>query len=280
MPPFTRCTCFAVPGSCLSSFHPGRGPARVLASPAPRRPGGPQPAAARLRRGLGGLGGASSPDLDAPGIGRTPRGRDRARPGRLARELRRPRGRLRPPREHRSPPGPARPRSQRESHYTKGGQARMCGRPWTRREPRAGAGPRGPFDGRGGRAASGGRPARPPHHRRAPYDNYRASIFHARLLCGLLRWVPIISHHAIAEWRRVPRRRRGRGEASAPPSPPLLAIADGADAHAGGRWCAAWPTLHAGPHQLWVAPGAEHVGAILHPDYWPVVLAFLDAAGI
>ena len=37
---------------------------------------------------------------------------------------------------------------------------------------------------------------------------------------------------------------------------------------------------HAGPHQLWVAPGAEHVGAILHPDYWRVVLAFLDAAGV
>jgi hypothetical protein len=36
---------------------------------------------------------------------------------------------------------------------------------------------------------------------------------------------------------------------------------------------------HAGPHQVWVAPGAEHVGAVLHPDYWRVVLGFLDAAG-
>ena len=37
---------------------------------------------------------------------------------------------------------------------------------------------------------------------------------------------------------------------------------------------------HAGPHQVWVAPGVEHVGAVLHPDHWRVVLTFLDAGGV
>ena len=36
---------------------------------------------------------------------------------------------------------------------------------------------------------------------------------------------------------------------------------------------------HPGPHRLWVAPGADHVGAVLLPDYWPVVFGFLEAAG-
>jgi hypothetical protein len=37
---------------------------------------------------------------------------------------------------------------------------------------------------------------------------------------------------------------------------------------------------HGGPHRLWVAPGAPHVGASLHPDYWPVVTRFLAENGL
>jgi hypothetical protein len=37
---------------------------------------------------------------------------------------------------------------------------------------------------------------------------------------------------------------------------------------------------HPGPKQLWVAPGVDHVGAILLPEYWPRVLDFLAGCGV
>jgi uncharacterized protein len=116
----------------------------------------------------------------------------------------------------------------------------------------------------------------------APYDNYRANVFHhAWLLYRLPRWVPIIPITiAIAEWRAGFRADDVDAvKASASFAAPLLAIADGADARMPEEVVRRVADAHAGPHQLWVAPGAEHVGAILHPDYWRVVLAFLDAAG-
>jgi pimeloyl-ACP methyl ester carboxylesterase len=117
----------------------------------------------------------------------------------------------------------------------------------------------------------------------APYDNYRANVFHhAWLLYRLPRWVPIIPITiAIAEWRAGFRADDVDAvKASASFAAPLLAIADGADARMPEEMVRRVADAHTGPHQLWVAPGAEHVGAILHPDYWRVVLAFLDAAGI
>jgi pimeloyl-ACP methyl ester carboxylesterase len=117
----------------------------------------------------------------------------------------------------------------------------------------------------------------------APYDNYRANVFHhARLLYGLPRWVPIIPITiAIAEWRAGFRADDVDAvKASAAFGVPLLAIADGADTRMPEAVVRRVADAHAGPHQVWVAPGAEHVGAILHPDYWRVVLAFLDAAGV
>ena len=117
----------------------------------------------------------------------------------------------------------------------------------------------------------------------APYDNYRANVFHhARLLYGLPGWVPIIPITiAIAEWRAGFRAEEVDAvKASASFAAPLLAIADGADTRMPEAVVRRVADAHAGPHQLWVAPGAEHVGAILHPDYWRVVLAFLDAAGV
>jgi pimeloyl-ACP methyl ester carboxylesterase len=117
----------------------------------------------------------------------------------------------------------------------------------------------------------------------APYDTYRANVFHhAWLLYRLPRWVPIIPITiAIAEWRAGFRADEVDAvRASASFAAPLLAIADGADTRMPEEVVRRVADAHAGPHQLWVAPGAEHVGAILHPDYWRVVLAFLDAAGV
>ena len=116
----------------------------------------------------------------------------------------------------------------------------------------------------------------------APYDNYRANVFHhAWLLYRLPRWVPIIPITiAIAEWRASFRAEDVDAvQASASFGAPLLAIADGADTRMPEAVVRRVAEAHAGPHQVWVAPGAEHVGAVLHPDYWRVVLGFLDAAG-
>jgi len=117
----------------------------------------------------------------------------------------------------------------------------------------------------------------------APYDNYRANVFHhAWLLYRLPRWVPIIPITiAIAEWRAGFRADDVDAvKASASFTAPLLAIADGADTRMPEAVVRRVAGAHAGPHQVWVAPGADHVGAVLHPDYWRVVLAFLDAAGV
>jgi pimeloyl-ACP methyl ester carboxylesterase len=117
----------------------------------------------------------------------------------------------------------------------------------------------------------------------APYESYRANVYHhARLLYGLPSWVPMIPITiAIAEWRAgfvadevdsVAASRAFRA--------PLLAIADGADPRMPEEVVRRVADAHPGPHRVWVAPGAEHVGAVLHPDYWPVVLSFLEAAGV
>jgi uncharacterized protein len=116
----------------------------------------------------------------------------------------------------------------------------------------------------------------------APYDTYRENVFHhAWLLYRLPRWVPIIPITiAIAEWRADFRADDVDAvKASASFAAPLLAIADGADSRMPEEVVRRVADAHAGPHQLWVAPGADHVGAILHPDYWRVVLSFLDRSG-
>jgi hypothetical protein len=116
----------------------------------------------------------------------------------------------------------------------------------------------------------------------APYDDYRANVSrHARLLYGMPPWVPIIPITiAFAEWRAgFHADDVDAVAASAALRAPLLAIADGADPRMPEAVVRRVADAHAGHHQFWVAPGAEHVGAVLHPDYWRVVLTFLDAAG-
>jgi alpha-beta hydrolase superfamily lysophospholipase len=117
----------------------------------------------------------------------------------------------------------------------------------------------------------------------APYDTYRANVsHHARLLYGMPRWLPIIPITiAMAEWRAGFRADDVDAvKASAAFGAPLLAIVDGADPRMPETVVRRVADAHAGPHQVWVAPGAEHVGAVLHPDYWRVVLGFLEAAGL
>ena len=55
----------------------------------------------------------------------------------------------------------------------------------------------------------------------------------------------------------------------------LLAIADGADDRMPEVVVRRVYDAHPGPKRMWVAPHAGHVGASLHPDYWPTVTAFL-----
>jgi len=117
----------------------------------------------------------------------------------------------------------------------------------------------------------------------APYDNYRANVsHHAWLLYRMPGWLPIIPITiAIAQWRAgFCAADVDAVKASAAFSAPLLAIADGADPRMPEAVVRRVADAHAGPHQVWVAPGAEHVGAVLHADYWRVVLTFLDAAGV
>jgi len=117
----------------------------------------------------------------------------------------------------------------------------------------------------------------------APYDTYRNNIaHHAWLLYKIPRWVPIIPIAiAIAGWRAgfdpdevdaVAAARRLRA--------PLLAIVDGADDRMPETVVRRVLDAHPGPKRLWVAPGAQHVGASLRPGYWPVVLGFLTENGV
>jgi uncharacterized protein len=117
----------------------------------------------------------------------------------------------------------------------------------------------------------------------APYDDYRANVYrHAWLLYRLPAWTPIIPITiAMAEWRAGFRADDVNAvAASAAFRAPLLAIADGADSRMPEDVVRRVADAHPGPHQVWVAPGADHVGAVLNPDYWRVVLSFLDAAGV
>jgi pimeloyl-ACP methyl ester carboxylesterase len=113
----------------------------------------------------------------------------------------------------------------------------------------------------------------------APFDSYRNSVaHHAKLLYGTPPWLPLIPMSiAVAEWRAgfdadaidcVVAARRIRA--------PLLAIVDGADPRMPEPVVRRIVDAHAGPHRLWVAPGAGHVQAFWDPEWASVVGAFLD----
>jgi uncharacterized protein len=117
----------------------------------------------------------------------------------------------------------------------------------------------------------------------APFDSYRETVaHHAWLYYRIPRWVPLVPLTiAVAEWRAgfdaddvdlVATARRTTA--------PLLVIVDGADPRMPEAVGRRVYEAHPGPKQLWVAPQADHVGAVLHRDYWPRVLAFLDEYGL
>lgn len=117
----------------------------------------------------------------------------------------------------------------------------------------------------------------------APFDTYRDTVaHHGRLFYGLPRWFPLTPVAiALAEWRAgfdaddvdLPAAaRRARGA--------LLAIVDGDDRRMPEAVVRRVYDAHPGPKALWVAPGAGHVGASAHAEYWPTVLRFLEAQGL
>lgn len=117
----------------------------------------------------------------------------------------------------------------------------------------------------------------------APYDTYRGTIaHHAWLLYRMPSWFPVVPLTvAFAEWRggfdadevdAVAAASRCRGA--------LLAIAGGADDRMTEAVVRKVFDAHPGPKRLWVAPGAPHVGAVLHRDYWPTIEGFLVENGL
>ena len=117
----------------------------------------------------------------------------------------------------------------------------------------------------------------------APYDTFAGTIaHHAWLFYRMPRWFPVVPLTTrFAGWRggfdpaevdavRAASRCRGA----------LLAIADGGDDRMPEGVVRRVFDAHPGPKTLWVAPGAPHVGAVLHPDYWPTVESFLRENGL
>lgn len=117
----------------------------------------------------------------------------------------------------------------------------------------------------------------------APYDTYRNTVaHHARLMYHLPSWVPIIPLSIMAaEWRAgFDADEIDTVEAARRFDAPLLAIVDGLDERMPEEVVRRIVDAHAGPNELWVASGVDHVGAILHPDWNGVVLGFLDEHGV
>jgi len=113
----------------------------------------------------------------------------------------------------------------------------------------------------------------------APFDTYRDTVaHHARLLYGLPSWFPLIPLTILgAEWLAgfdaddvdaVVAASRIRA--------PLLAIVDGNDRRMPESVVRRIVDAHPGAHEVWIASGVGHVGAIYHPDWKAVVLGFLD----
>jgi pimeloyl-ACP methyl ester carboxylesterase len=114
----------------------------------------------------------------------------------------------------------------------------------------------------------------------APFDTARGTIaHHGWLLYRIPSWFPLGRLAlAIAGWRAgFDPDEVDLVRAAARLRAPLLAIVDGDDPRMPEAVVRRVYDAHAGPKEIWVAPGAPHVGAVLHPDYWERVTAFLQA---
>jgi alpha-beta hydrolase superfamily lysophospholipase len=117
----------------------------------------------------------------------------------------------------------------------------------------------------------------------APFDTAQATVaHHGFLLYRIPAWFPLGRLAlAVAGWRagfdpaevdlvRAASRLRA----------PLLTIVDGDDPRMPEAVVRRVYDAHPGPKRIWVAPGVPHVGAVLRPDYWQQVTAFLEAHGL
>ena len=117
----------------------------------------------------------------------------------------------------------------------------------------------------------------------APYDTYRNTIaHHAKLLYGLPSWVPIIPLAIqAAEWRAgFSADATDAVQAARRIHAPLMTIVDGGDPRMTEAIVRRVLDAHPGPKKIWVAPGVDHVGAILLPDWPKQVGGFLDEHGL
>lgn len=117
----------------------------------------------------------------------------------------------------------------------------------------------------------------------APFDTARGTVaHHGWLIYRIPRWLPLGRLAlAVAGWRAgfdpddvdlVAAASRLRA--------PLLAIVDGADPRMPEAVVRRVYDAHPGPKQIWVAPRADHVGAVLRSEYWARITGFLDRNGL
>jgi pimeloyl-ACP methyl ester carboxylesterase len=113
----------------------------------------------------------------------------------------------------------------------------------------------------------------------APFDTYRDTVVHhARLIYGLPSWFPLIPLTILgAEWLAGFDADDVDSVAAASRiQAPLLAIVDGDDPRMPEPVVRRIVDAHPGPHEVWIASGVGHVGAIYHPDWSRVILGFLE----
>ena len=117
----------------------------------------------------------------------------------------------------------------------------------------------------------------------APFDTARDTVaHHGWLLYRIPAWLPLGRLAlAVAGWRAgFDADDVDLVSAAGRLHAPLFTIVDGADPRMPEAVVRRVYDAHPGPKALWIAPGADHVGAILHPDYWPRVTGFLEANGL
>lgn len=117
----------------------------------------------------------------------------------------------------------------------------------------------------------------------SPFDSLRETVaHHGTLLYRIPRWVPL-ARIAIAfaevykgfdadDVDTVAAARHIRA--------PLFALAGAADPRMPERVVRRIHDAHPGPKAIWIVPGADHIGAQLHPDYERRVTAFLEEHGL
>jgi alpha-beta hydrolase superfamily lysophospholipase len=117
----------------------------------------------------------------------------------------------------------------------------------------------------------------------APFDTARATIaHHGWLLYRIPSWLPLGRLAlAVAGWRAgFDPHAVDLVAAAARLRAPLFTIVDGADPRKPEAVVRRVYDAHPGPKRIWIARGADHVGAILHPDYWREIAGFLEANGL